>query len=88
MPTALNTPKFRAMPIYVYETTGKKKRRFELKQCMSDDPLTHDPESGEPVRRVITGGYGIMQKGKKRSAPAPRPAGGHCCGGGGCGCGH
>ena len=78
------------MPIYVYETTGKKKRRFEVKQCMQDDPLTHDPESGEPVHRVITGGYGIIQKGKKRSAPsAPMPSGGgHCCGRGGCGCGH
>jgi len=75
------------MPIYVYETTGKKKRRFEVKQCMSDDPLTHDPESGEPVRRVITGGYGFIQKGKPKAA-APAPSGGHCCRGGGCGCGH
>jgi len=49
---------------------------------------TAPDDAGEPVRRVITGGYGILQKGKKRSAPAPRPAGGHCCGGGGCGCGH
>lgn len=81
-----NVGKFRAMPIYVYETTGKKKRHFEVKQCMSDDPLTHDPETGEPVRRVITGGYGFIQKGKAKAAPAP--ARGHCCGGGGCGCGH
>jgi len=49
---------------------------------MKDAALTHDPETGEPVRRVISGGYGIMQKG---SAAAPAP-GGHSCGGGGCGC--
>jgi len=75
-----------AMPIYVYETTGKKKRSFEVKQCMNDAPLTHDPETGEPVKRVISGGYGFMQKGKAKPATA-RPAG-HCCGGGGCGCHH
>jgi predicted nucleic acid-binding Zn ribbon protein len=73
------------MPIYVYETTGKAKRRFEVKQSMKDAPLTHDPESGEPVQRVITGGYGFIEKGK--SGPAPAPSGGHCCGGG-CGCSH
>lgn len=68
------------MPIYVYETD--RGRRFEVKQCMSDDAFTHDPETGEPVRRVISGGYGFIQKGK------PQAPGGHCCGGGGCGCSH
>jgi predicted nucleic acid-binding Zn ribbon protein len=71
------------MPTYVYETLGAKKRRFELRQSMNDAALTHDPETGEPVRRVISGGYGIMQKGSGASAPAPS---GHACGGGGCGC--
>jgi predicted nucleic acid-binding Zn ribbon protein len=70
------------MPTYVYETTGAKKRRFEVRQSMKDAALTHDPETGEPVRRVISGGYGIMQKG----AGQPQPSGGHSCGGGGCGC--
>jgi predicted nucleic acid-binding Zn ribbon protein len=70
------------MPTYVYETTGKSKRRLEVKQSMRDAPLTHDPETGEPVVRVITGGYGFLEKGKA-GAPA---SGGHACGGGGCGC--
>jgi predicted nucleic acid-binding Zn ribbon protein len=74
------------MPIYVYETTGKSKRQFEVKQSMKDAPLTHDPETGEAVRRVITGGYGILEKGKP-SAPVAPARGGHCCGGR-CGCGH
>jgi predicted nucleic acid-binding Zn ribbon protein len=73
------------MPIYVYETTGKKPRRFELKQSMNDAPLKHDPETGEPVRRVISGGYGFIEKGKPGAAPmAGKSSGGSC--GSGCGC--
>jgi len=69
------------MPTYVYETLGTKKRQFEVRQSMNDPALTHDPETGESVRRVISGGYGIMQKG---AAQAPS-SGGHSCGSG-CGC--
>ncbi len=59
------------MPTYVYETIpedpGAEPRRFELFQGMNDAPLATDPETGEPVRRVITGGIGIKLKGLKRS---------------------
>jgi len=75
------------MPTYVYETLGPRKRNFELRQSMKDPALTHDPETGEPVRRVISGGYGILEKGSAKSVKrAPAPSGGHCCGGAGCGC--
>jgi hypothetical protein len=49
------------MPIYVYETTDTSKpiRRFEVKQSMKDEPLRVDPKTGEAVRRVISGGYGV-----------------------------
>jgi hypothetical protein len=49
------------MPTYVYETTipTKPLRRFEVKQSMRDEPLRVDPETGESVRRVISGGYGV-----------------------------
>jgi len=72
------------MPTYVYETTDPKKpkRRFEVKQSMKDAPLKTHPESGEPVKRVISGGYGYLEKGTGKNAPA----GGHSCGMGGCGC--
>lgn len=70
------------MPTYIYETVEPSPIQFELKQCMNDAPLTHHPETGVPVRRVISGGYGFIQKGS--NAPSPRPHGG-CCGG--CGCG-
>jgi predicted nucleic acid-binding Zn ribbon protein len=69
------------MPTYVYETTGAKKRRFEIQQSMKDAALTHDPETGEPVRRLISGGYGIMQEG---GGEAQASGGGSC--GSGCGC--
>lgn len=61
----------RDMPTYVYETIpanpNTEPRRFELFQRMTDDPLVTDPQSGEPVRRIITGGIGIKLKGLKRS---------------------
>jgi len=72
------------MPTYVYETTGKKPRQFEIQQSMKDDPLKTHPDTGEPVRRVISGGYGFLEKGNPRT-PAPAPRGGGC-GSGGCGC--
>ncbi|HEY2714181.1 MAG TPA: hypothetical protein VGI60_16845 [Chthoniobacterales bacterium] len=72
------------MPTYVYETIDPEKpvRRFEVKQSMKDEPLRVDPESGEPVRRVISGGYGVHVSGGA-SPPAP-PRRGGC--GSGCGC--
>ncbi len=75
------------MAIYVYETIpvaeGQPVRTYEISQSMKDAALTKHPETGEPIRRVITGGLGVMTSSK--GAPAPRPSS-HCCGGG-CGCG-
>ena len=53
------------MPIYVYETTdpGKPVRRFEIKQGMREEALQVDPQTGEPIRRVISGGYGVLVPG-------------------------
>ena len=45
------------MPIYVYETIledGSAGETIEVLQQMSDPPLTHHPETGLPVRKVIT----------------------------------
>lgn len=67
------------MTTYVYETVpnqpGAAPRRFEVRQSMHDAPLTRHPESGEPVRRVIAGGYGVITQ---KAAPPPRPCGGQC----------
>lgn len=87
------------MPTYVYETipqnAGDAVTQFEIKQSMRDEPLTQHPDTGVPVRRIITGGYGLIGANTGRSsegssAPAASPGhshGGGCCGGA-CGCHH
>ncbi len=72
------------MPTYVYETVGRPRRRYEIKQSMKDDALRVHPETGEEIRRVITGGFGYMGK-SRGEAPAPAS---HGCGSGACGCHH
>ncbi|HZC34390.1 MAG TPA: hypothetical protein VE242_02185 [Chthoniobacterales bacterium] len=71
------------MATYIYETVPESPevpvRRFEIKQSMNDAPLTHDPETGQPVRRVISGGFGLMTSSATSTAT-------HSCGSGGCGC--
>lgn len=67
------------MATYVYETIptrdGEQPRRFEVVQSMKDAPLTRDPQSGVRVRRVITGGFGLMGVGaEKSSAGGATPA--------------
>jgi predicted nucleic acid-binding Zn ribbon protein len=75
------------MPTYVYETIpsdGKTSpRRFELVQRMTDEPLRVDPETGEPVRRVVTGGIGLMTKDSADygGGCSTSNASGPCCGG-------
>jgi predicted nucleic acid-binding Zn ribbon protein len=75
------------MTTYVYETipskAGEKPRYFEFKQSMHAEPFTQHPETGEPIRRVVLGGFGVLFSGKAGSdAPA---SGGSCCGPS-CGC--
>ena len=85
------------MAIYVYETIpqhpGETAEQFEVKQSMKDAPLTQHPTSGKPVRRIITGGYGLIgantgrsQSGREEAKPKPEHQhSGGCCGGA-CGC--
>ncbi len=74
------------MATYIYETTSSDApaRRFEIQQSMKDEPLTKHPETGEPIRRVITGGFGYISRGGGEASS--QPSGGHGCGSG-CGCG-
>lgn len=79
------------MTTYAYatipQTPGTQPVYFEIKQSMKDPALTTHPETGEPVRRVILGGFGFLSSGKaeRRTLP-PAGGGGGCCGGSGCGC--
>lgn len=67
------------MTTYVYETIpqkpGVKPKRFEVQQSMKDAPLTQHPETGEPVRRVIAGGFGFIAQ---KAAPPAQPCGSQC----------
>ena len=78
------------MATYVYETVPEKKatpvRHYEFKQSMKDAALSHHPETGEAIRRVFSGGFGILKAGTAPARSAPQGGGG-CCGGG-CGCHH
>lgn len=49
------------MPTYVYRREDG--TLFEVFQRITDEPLTEDPETGQPVERVITGGAGLQFKG-------------------------
>jgi predicted nucleic acid-binding Zn ribbon protein len=73
------------MPTYLYETVASESEtveRFEVKQSFSEPALTRHPESGAPVRRVISGGIGLMTK-SENSLPEAGPG----CGPSNCGCG-
>ncbi len=69
---------FLPMPTYVYETiptaSGEAVERFEFRQSMTEDALSAHPDTGKPIKRVITGGLGYV--GATRGAPSD--------GGGGC----
>jgi putative FmdB family regulatory protein len=66
------------MPVYVYRnlTTGA---TFEVEQRISDEALTADPNTGEPVKRLIQpvgiafkgSGFYVNDSRGKRSASAP-----------------
>ncbi|HBR93971.1 MAG TPA: hypothetical protein DEA90_07375 [Opitutae bacterium] len=71
------------MATYIYETIpakeGEAPIQFELQQSMKDAPLTAHPETGVPVRRLISGGLGFTGSAK------PESSAGSCCSGS-CGC--
>ena len=60
-------------------------RRFDVRQGIGEAPLTHDPETGEPVRRVISGGLAPLTSKEARRGEQSLPTMGGCCGGS---CGH
>jgi putative FmdB family regulatory protein len=50
------------MPTYEYECK-KCSHRFEVFQSMSDEPVKKCPECGKEVRRLVSGGIGVIFKG-------------------------
>ena len=49
------------MPTYEYKREDG--TVFEITQSINDDPLTVCPETGQPVKRIISGGGGVVYKG-------------------------
>ncbi|WAC07214.1 MAG: zinc ribbon domain-containing protein [Thermodesulfobacteriota bacterium] len=74
--------------IYVYETIpgnpGEKPKIYEIQQSMKDEALTTHPDTGEPIRRVVLGGFGILSSKVSRGNKSGGESGG--CGPG-CSCG-
>ena len=52
------------MPTYVYETLPPRKganpKRYEIKQSIKDAALIKHPQTGEPIKRIIAGGVGVL----------------------------
>ena len=49
------------MPTYEYKREDG--TTYEIKQSINDDALEKCPETGQKVKRVITGGGGVVYKG-------------------------
>lgn len=53
------------MPTYVYETIPQTAEeapvRFEVRQGMNDSKLTHQPLTGKPARRLVSGGFMLLK---------------------------
>ena len=75
------------MPTYVYETipqqAGEMPVQFEVRQSIKEPALRLHPETGKPVRRIISGGLGYLQKSESKTSPVSHTHGPGC----GC-CGH
>lgn len=73
------------MITYVYETVpsgpDEKVERFEWRQSIHEPALRKHPESGAPVRRVVSGGLGFASSGKETGAGAEGCCAGSCRGG-------
>ena len=70
------------MPTYLYETVadaGVPARRFEMRQKFDEPPLDSDPLTGAAVRRVISGGLGIVSKRAGGDDDAPGACGPESC---------
>jgi len=62
------------MPLYEYETMPQSPvssvQRFCWRQRFSDPPLVRHPDTDEPVRRLITGGSGLLLPSRSGSTAA------------------
>lgn len=68
---------------YLYATIpaneGDQVKHCEIQQSMNDAPLTRHPDTGEPIRRVILGGWGVFMPKAGGSAKAGGCGPSGCC---------
>jgi hypothetical protein len=68
--------------IYIYETISSsccgEQKHYEIEQPTDAAPLTHHPETKEPIRRVVVGGVELKK--------SPNSTEGNSCGCGPSGC--
>jgi len=72
------------MPVYEYEILGpdgQARGIYEVEQKMSEPALTQHPETGEPLRRILSSTFA------RGSASVDMGCGSGGCGFGGCGMG-
>lgn len=62
------------MPTYEYRREDG--TVFETFQGINDPALTHCPDTGQPVQRIITGGGGVVYKGSGWYVTDYKPGGG------------
>ena len=71
------------MPTYIYEiipdNPSLEVTTFEYKQGINDKPITVHPETGQPVRRVITGGFTLGSFNQNSSSASSCCSSGSCC---------
>jgi predicted nucleic acid-binding Zn ribbon protein len=72
------------MPTYIYETISYETisaspERFEVRQGFGDPALTAHPSTGEPVRRVISGGLAVLPSGTSSSGDTEPGCGPDTC---------
>lgn len=72
------------MPVYVYEPitsdSASPPPRWEFRQGINEPPLTQHPETGAPIRRVISGGIGFRTGAGTSDTPMPSGGCGPSCG--------
>jgi putative FmdB family regulatory protein len=66
------------MPAYEYQCQSCAKR-FERRQKMSDPEVDSCPHCGGDVKRLISGGAGVISKGSASQSAGPACEMGDCC---------
>jgi len=69
--------KAQTMITYVYQTIpeaeGEEPETFEIRQSIHDAPLQEHPETGRPVRRLVSGGAALKTESRTLSRHGAAP---------------